>query len=519
MSAPTFNLVSERWIPVERGDGALEEVSLRQLFEDGANLSRITDASPLVVAALYRLAFAIACGALRIRDQEDWEELWDEGLRADRIGEYLSKYQSRFDLFSDDAPFYQVVDMPESCRAFSWTKLALELPPNSSRLLFDHTTTVDPPLGRPAEVARALVAAQSFIVGAGKSCMGYTYHAPLTAALSVIPEGPNLEDTILANVMATGGVEDRPVWELPPLSARQVEAQQGERSWTGTATRLTWVSRAVRLIPEDDAGGVKWIKFGMGFKPPSIEGDSDPWVAYRVTKEGVRIPRKLDADRMVWRDFHGMLATTRDGERDSVHALTRLGLLSNADRPPPRFWTVLVAGIISDKASVKAWRQERWSVPEALLFDWTRRRMLGNAMELAEIFGGRVASAAWHVAAEQLGGSDRADKREVRAVADALPTTGSYWTSLEGAFQGFLQGLGASPEAAALEWREAIAAAIGNAARATHMALGRDAVALKTWAKVSWRFDGLRRAARDGEGPIGERVMEVESGEASPNAE
>lgn len=157
-------------------------------------------------------------------------------------------------------------------------------------------------------------------------------------------------------------------------------------------------------------------------------------------------------------------------------------------------------------------------MPEALLADWARRRMLGSAMELAESFGGRVASAAWHVAAEQLGGPGRADKREVRAVADALPTTGSYWTSLEGAFQGFLQGLGASPESAALEWREAIAAAISNAARSTHMALGRDAVALKTWAKVSWRFDGLRRAARDGEGAIGESVLEVESGEANSNA-
>jgi len=496
VNSPSFNLVSQPWIPVEQPSGHLTEVSLRDALLRAASYTRIVDASPLVVAALYRLLFAVVYSALRPQDTEEWEELWESGLPIARIDEYLTRHQHRFDLYSPEAPFLQVLAMPESCRSFSWTKLALELPPNSSKLLFSHVATVQPPLGSPAAVARALVSAQAFIVGAGNSCMGYTAHSPLTAALVVIPEGDSLADTILANLPVSTVRDDKPVWEQPPLTAQQVLAEQEGRLWTGPASRLTWLSRAVQLIPEDGLGQVRWIKFAMGFKPPSIEGDRDPWIAYRITKDGVRVPRKLDESRMVWRDFHGMVASTPDAEGESVQYLTRLASLNGSSRAVPAGWTVFVAGVLSDKANVKAWRQERWWVPDVLLHDWTRRRHLGVAMDLAEEIGARVAAAAWHTAAEQLGGADKADPQTIRVVADALPTSGAYWSSLEIEFQRFLRALSEDSSEAFEAWRRVVALAVNNAAQATHMALGRDAIAVRTWAKVSGRFAHLASVAR-----------------------
>lgn len=491
MSRPSFNLVTEPWVPVEDMNASLREVSLTELFESAQHLRRIVDPSPLVSAALYRLAFAIAHCAFRPRNDEDWEEAWDAGFVAQRVVPYLVRNKDRFDLFSETAPFYQVVDMPDGCRPYPWTKLALEFPTDHGKLLFDHTSALDPPVASPAKVARALVAAQAFIVGAGKSCMGYTVHAPLASALTVIPEGRDIAETVLANLMPLGGPDDKPIWELPPLVATQVEAQQGLRAWTGPASRLTWLPRAVQLIPENDAGEVRWIRFGMGFKTPVIDGDRDPWVAYRITKDGRRVARKLDADRMIWRDLHGMLASSTDGESDPVQALTRLGLLADAERQAPTTWTVLVAGLLADKASVKAWRQERWRLPDTLLQDRSRRQKLASALEMAEGYGTQLKGCAWSTAVEQLGGSDKADWQQAARIAEALPTVGSYWAPLEGDFQQFLFVLGNDPENALPSWRAAIAGAIAGSGRSTHAALGRDAAALRVWAKVGWRFDRL----------------------------
>lgn len=490
MSLASFNLVDNAWIPMEDSEGRPREVGLAELFARAKDVRRIVHPSPLVTAALYRLAFAIMHRAVRIADDEEWELAWEEMDFASAVGEYLAKHRARFDLFDEEAPFMQVLDMPEHCKATPWTKLALELPPNSSKLLFDHTVTIDPPLATPAEAARALVAAQSFAVGAGNSCMGYTFHAPLAAALVVIPEGRNLAETLLANLTPGSETNDRPTWETGALSATQVTAV-GERRWRGPAERLTWPARSVFLEPEDEAGNVRWIRFATGLKPTVVEGDRDPWVSYRVTKEGKRVARKLDPNRMIWRDFHGMLAGSEDGEAEAVLVLARLALLTNSDRRPPSTWSVLVAGLVADKANVNAWRQERWMVPENVVAEQRRLHAVNWALAEAEEVGKQVSSAVWTVAFELLGGAELADRSEASILADALPTATAYWSALETRFQGLLALLGTEVDAAYAAWFRYLGEAVRTASKATHSVLGRDARALKAWAKGGQKFDRL----------------------------
>lgn len=490
MDGHSFNLVRNPWIPVEDSSGELREVSLTELFASAAELRRIMDPSPLVTAAIYRLLFAIATRAFAPASEEEWEEIWDEGRLSEETGQYLQGFVDRFDLFSTEAPFYQVKDMPENCRLFPWTKLAAELPPNFARLLFDHTSTVDPPAVAPAAVARVLIAALAFTVGAGRSCLGYTSNAPLTAAVVVIPEGRNLKETILANIQSGSGPSDYPTWERRPITARDVEGQAGE-AWGGPVSRLTWLSRSVEIIPETSDGSVKWIRFAMGFKTPAIDGDRDPWVMYRVTRTGDRIPRKLDLDRMVWRDFHGMLVGGGDGQSDTVQALTRLASLEDADRRPPDHWTVLVAGMHADKASIKAWRQERWRVPQGVVADNVRRHNLRAAIEEAEQFGERVRRAAWITAAKLLEDRDNPARSDITQLANSFPAGTTYWGALEGRFQAFLMGLGGDVDEARAVWRRDIQGAIRAAARATRAALGRNPASLRAWAVAGRAFDRL----------------------------
>lgn len=489
MNQPNFNLLDEPWIPVENPQGQLKEVSLRELFSQAGELKRIVDASPPVTAALYRLVFTITSRALLVGDVEAWQDAWDDADVQTEVLAYLEKHRGRFDLFSAEAPFSQVKGMPESCRLFPWTKLALELPPNSSKLLFDHTSTQSPPACNPATAARNLLASIAFTVGAGKSCTGHTANAPLTAAIVVIPEGPCLLDTLLAN-MFTLTADDLPIWERPPLTASELIAQNGA-AWQGHAERLTWPARAVELIPEDEAGNIRWIRFGMGWRSPSIEGDRDPWVTYQTNRKGDRFPLKLNPSRMVWRDFHAMLAGAADGTRESVEMVTRLASLSDAERTPPGSWTILITAITADKASIKAWKQERWRIPASVLRDATSLATLHAAILQAEEYGESVRKHVWVMVQNLLGGPGTADSSQVSDVANRLPVTDTYWAELGSSFQELLELLGEDPPAAKEFWAGAIERNLHAAKKVAFTLVGRDSMALRAWAKTSAAFDRL----------------------------
>lgn len=482
MMKPSFNLVDSPWVPVEYTDGTVREVSLRDAFADARSIRRVTDQSPLVTAAVYRLLFAIMHRALPVTTDDAWVDAWDAYEVAGPATAYLERWRHRFEVFDEDAPFAQVRDLPDKCR-FPWTKLALDRAPNSSKLLFDHTYTLEPPPTDPATAVRSLLACQAFTVGAGKSCTGYTSGAPLSGVLTVIPEGRDLAETLLANVFSGHFEDDSASWEAEPLTVSTLLASQESRTWTGPASRLTWLSRAVKLVPEDENGNVRWALFGMGLKPIVPDGDRDPWVSYRTTKDGVRVPLKLDPNRLIWRDLHAMLHGRAEAETEPVRAVTRLAGLGDASRRPPQAWTLVAAGHAADRASVLAWRLERWTVPAVVVGDPDRASGLYEALRLAEATAHEVGRAVWKLAAA-LAGEDRTST-DVKAVANGIPAERTYWAQLSSRFQRFLNELGADRDVADAYWREAVAAAVANAAAAAHRAIGRDVKAIKAWAQVS----------------------------------
>lgn len=494
MIETSFNLLDEPWIPVEDLGGKLKEVSLKQLFSEAAELRRVIDASPPVTAALYRLLFAIISRSLLLSDLEDWQDAWDETDFGQQVLSYLEAHRHRFDLFSPEAPFSQVRNMPENCRLFPWTKLALELPPNSAKLLFDHTDVQTPPACTPAEAARSLLGSIAFTVGAGRSCTGYTMNAPLTAAMVVIPEGPNLQDTLLANALPAEET-DLPLWEQPPLTAAALDELK-DSAWQGHIERLTWPARGIELIPEDVQGNVRWIKFGMGWKTPDIEGDRDPWVMYQTNSKGSRFPVKLNPARMIWRDFHSMLAGAADGTRESVETLTRLAWLADAERQPPASWTVLIAAIAADRANIKAWSQERWSVPRTLIGEDVSLSALNDALLKAEQYGESVRKIIWVMVHDLLSGTGEADRAQTTAISGRMPVLNTFWSNAGGRFQALLELLDIDVDEAEKFWTEVIAESLTVARAAAFSLIGRDARALRAWAKAAAQFDWLIRKAR-----------------------
>ena len=110
----SWNLLVEPWIPVVKGDGAREVVSLRGLFEEAPDIREISGDCPQQTIVLIRLALAILYRAYCDPDLTEpemldlWVRIWLQGrFDIDVVNGYLDKHVERFDLFGDN-PFMQV---------------------------------------------------------------------------------------------------------------------------------------------------------------------------------------------------------------------------------------------------------------------------------------------------------------------------------------------------------------------------------------------------------------------------
>lgn len=509
--SPSFQLLDEPWIPVETTSGEFLEVGLLDAFVRAPDLVRIAHPSPLVTLALYRLLFAIFHRAVPISDVNDWDDEWDEGSAHDRVPPYLERWRHRFDLFDIEAPFWQVPDLSPELGTMSWAKLAAELNDNNNKVLFDHTSTkTDRPLAPPAEIARLLVACQMLSVGAGNSPVGYNVNAVLATSLLVVPEGENLRDTLLVNARPGSNPNDLPVWEQPVPNAASIAKANFSKPpltfpYVGLANRLTWLTRAIKILPPDETGLVSSIVFGAGLRPEVPEGDRDPWVAYRVSSEGKWVPQRLDTNRAVWRDLGAISVRTDPEKHEAAAVLRSLGSIHDNDRPFPASWTLLIGGQAADKAKIEGWGQERWRLPDVALRDERVEQALVKGIDEAEKTAKDLGRLLWRLARDLLTIDEdrKPDENAVRGVVASFPAMSMFWSSLEKAFARFLTDL-ATPDAdvqhvvdkAIANWHTAIGDAVAIAERATHRSLGRDARALRAWAKTGPRISGLSASSR-----------------------
>lgn len=249
---PTFNLITEPWIPVREG-AAHKLVSLEAALLEAHRYNRIEDPSPLVTVSLHRLLLAVLHRALAgPEDAEQAAEWFEEGFDANRVRAYLERYRHRFDLFHPEAPFYQVADFGPERSSRSWTVLAPELNSDNNKVLFDHTITSRPRPLLPAEAARLLVSNQTFAISAGKSVLCHTATAPVATAALALVLGDNLHQTLCLNLVPYSEREhaqDAATWEQPPLKVTDMaDCEAARGSAKGIVHRYTWLARSVRLL-------------------------------------------------------------------------------------------------------------------------------------------------------------------------------------------------------------------------------------------------------------------------------
>ena len=106
----SFNLIDQAWIPCTHPDGRMEELSLRETLARAHDLRGIQCDSPLETASLYRLLLAVIHSVLRgPKTKGAWAELWNtKQFETSKFDAYFKKWQTRFDLFDKERPFYQI---------------------------------------------------------------------------------------------------------------------------------------------------------------------------------------------------------------------------------------------------------------------------------------------------------------------------------------------------------------------------------------------------------------------------
>lgn len=520
----TFSLLEREWIPVVAGGGERRHVSLRDSLLRAAEFRRIDAGHPLQTAALYRLHLALLHRALKgPQDAEQGADWYLAGHFPDDVAHYLDRYADRFHLFGPQ-PFLQVKDLDpalvgENFRSH-WTRLSAEEgSPNTTAL---YNVEARPGGDRsdaltPAQAALRLLEHQTFALGGLiKRFTTSARAAPVATAGLFLAEGANLHQTLCLNLVpypqAMHG-PDLPPWEEAPLTVAQIRAcydPEQPRVAAGYASRYTWPSRSVLLLPEEAPQGVvvRWIGFGAGV-PLAGPGEgsgtgTDPMVSLRPSRDPKNeqpFPYKLRRERLLWRDMNALLpdpaaqvsedrkggVKVRPGTPPKTVSQARAVMRAVAERqrrvqPPPvpsqdapeDAWAeegtpdaraahpvipMVVFGQLTDQGKAFAMRQETYTLPEAFIENPEAFRDHVQAALTDASTVGEGLRRSVHLLAHALLKKDAErdpHKDDVGKLANQIPAEPTYWAGLDTPFRAYLLALDADPQVALRDWHAAL---------------------------------------------------------------
>ena len=442
----TYDLTTEPWIPVRwtEGESGESAVGLREALTEAHRIAEVAAPSPLETVAIYRLLQALFV-RLYVHpedadDDEDWTDTaWDDVWSAERfdashVNAYFDRWQSeaadppRFDLFQPERPFYGHPDpATPNTGPLSW--LTPTRAKGNNETLFDHTLdTANDPL-TPAEAARALLAAHVYSLGglAGPGRPSYQ-EGPLVSGLVFWIRGRSLFEALLLNTPSDEAARlaspegDAPAWERPLPG-------DDDRPETGYLDYLTWQSRHVRLVAEEQDGETVVTDVHLRSGPKWVSAARDPLMAYRVSRKGEEYPFKLQPGVTLWRRAPVWLGLRLEGERAGYPPRT-FAALAGRSGFEDRAEVVDVFGLANNKAKMELIRHERSPLFPAVL----RLRPLQEAVDEAVQRADRQMQSlrrALRTFTETLAPGKPED---VRTRAEGLQAEERFWTWLETGF-------------------------------------------------------------------------------------
>lgn len=389
MSRPSFNVLTEPWIPVVRLDGSRDELGILPCLEQAHELREIRDPSPIIEFGLYRILVAFVLDALvlaekRPGDAIDLRELiqagrFDMGL----LRSYADFCGDVFDLFHPERPFLQCPLPNAKPKPLAAMYPVAPSGTNVGHWHHEHETGL---AATQAEAARLLTTLAPFMTAGGAGLSPSINGAP---AIYALPIGHSLFETVILNLPTR-----RQETGKGAVAWRDPRSPGGERNKATTTEALTWRARAVQLIPEHREGQ-GWIVRAMQFE----KGDStrltwiDSNLAYRYEAEKIT-PIRMREGRPLWRDAGPLLLlqqrTAGSGEEKVAFQRPDVVQVSfevfGDAKPVP----IKAYGMRTDlKMKVFEWAQASWRVPARLGRSSRLGAIVHSEIELAD----RAASA------------------------------------------------------------------------------------------------------------------------------
>ena len=482
----SFNLIREPWIPCLMAGGERLSLGIREVVASAHRILELEGDTPPVSAALHRLLITIVHRNVDIQSPEEWAAMWEAGaFDMDAFDDYFGRWEQRFDLFGAKRPFYQVSDLDRRAGRSS-ARLLFHQAHNAT--LFSHLREDRPPELAPSEAARLLVGLMAFDVG-GTKTGGSARAAPLNRGAVALAKGQNLFQTLALNLCRYFPEEGDP-WDFArnrdmPAWEREYETAREERSPDGYLDLLTWQSRRILLMPEEDDFGNTVVRkvaitegyriagttlYGretmMAFRQNRRAGTrDDPWPAIRFSEE-----------RALWRDSIALFHSTDRGAGSPATLRWLSDLAFEGIIPHSRIVPVDVYGMGVWKAKPLFWRHERLPLPVTYLTDPSIADELSAALEIAEAVGRELEAAIWIVARNMMGMAGErlvgARKDRVSQIAARMGADRIYWTRLELPFRTLVVDLpgardehGSYGDDALPEWKRAVGAALWSSFR------------------------------------------------------
>jgi CRISPR system Cascade subunit CasA len=391
------------------------------------------------------LSLAVLWRVFPLRSLAEWKTLWQaRRFDASKLDAYFDQWKERFDLLHPEKPFYQLGNLTLSKRT-PLKRLGWEFAAGNNGTLFDHSSDDDRPAIEPKVAARWLVATHCFAASAGKSETIHTKDSPWSRGAAILMQGDNLFETLslnLLNLLRTDfrqSGNDLPAWEKD-----SVWQPQHDQTPDGMLEYLTWQSRAIKLLP-DENGDLRECHFAQG---RAIREDfrAEPMCAYRRDPKHGLLVWQFNENRVVWRDSHALFNLSDNAPfqiPQALHHLARLVREKTLSRE--RLYRLRVLGqcLESGQPTIHFWRNEHLPLRADYLNEKSLLDKLRSGITSSEEVAKALQSGVYSLAKALLEfiADRQPDTKDVKRMTAHLQTESFYWSQLEAPFKKLLADL------------------------------------------------------------------------------
>lgn len=387
----TYSVLEKPVIQVRLRNGEESDVSLRDAVLRAHEYEDVAGDNPLERYAVLRFLAAFVMDMLNMRTLADRRAVYLKGrFTQDEFDRYIGTCEKKgtsFDLFDPERPFMQAVFTQEERRAHPkgnkpMASIDLALPSGNAHTFRCKNGGVKKHVAEndfecvPAKAFRAMLARQCFCGYSLEGAKGIN-----NLPLYVYPVGNNLFETILFHTLSKEEALPREYGEGTTAwrkDAREDPPDEFEIPQATYLEALTWQPRRIQLLADADGMVRKvYLKARCKFTGEYLDPNTIPNINGKTGEIYTLVP-KITAP--VWSNISSLLAP------DETHPQPECikGTLALFGANKPENVTLRFCGLSKDamKYILYGWQEEEMELPESLLDDPAKARILRNDLRL-----------------------------------------------------------------------------------------------------------------------------------------